>query len=126
MATGLGHVPLSAGQGMRLLLTGMLGVLPFCALGMLVGAYVKGQGAPGVLNLIYLPMSFLSGLWIPLAMLPATLQRLAPIWPSAHLQPLALSAVGLGKDALWPHVLALAGYGLVFFMLAARRLRRVG
>ena len=78
----------------------MLGVLPFCALGMFVGTLIKGQGAPGLLNLIYLPMAFLSGLWLPLSMLPTFLQRLAPIWPSYHLDQLALAAVGLNQGPL--------------------------
>lgn len=126
LALGLGHVQLTAGQAGLLLLIGMLGVLPFCALGMFIGTLVKGQGAPGVLNLIYLPMSFMSGLWIPLSMLPVALQRLSPIWPSAHLHQIALRAVGLGQGPVWPHVLVLVGFAVVFSLLAARRLRRIG
>lgn len=126
MALVLAHLPLTLRQASLLLLTGMLGVLPFCAMGMAVGVLVKGQGAPGVLNLIYLPMSFLSGLWIPLPMLPALLQHMAPIWPSAHLQQLALSALGMGRTAPWTHVLVLGGYGTAFFLFAVRRLRRPG
>lgn len=126
LALGFGHVHLAAGQGGLLVLTGMLGVLPFCAMGMFVGTLVKGQGAPGVLNLIYLPMSFMSGLWIPLSMLPAALQKLSPIWPSTHLHQVALSALGLEQGPVWLHVLVLAGFGVVFSLLAARRLRRVG
>lgn len=126
MGMGLAHVHVTLIQAGSLLVTGMLGVLPFCAIGMFVGTLVKGQGAPGVLNLIYLPMSFLSGLWIPLSMLPSALQRVAPLWPSAHLHLLALRSLGLGQPALWQNVLILAGFALVFFMLAARRLRRLG
>ncbi|WP_267222785.1 ABC transporter permease [Dyella silvae] len=126
MALVLAHLSLTLPQASQLLLTGMLGVLPFCAMGMAVGVLVKGQGAPGVLNLIYLPMSFLSGLWIPLPMLPALLQHMAPIWPSAHLQQLALSALGIGHTAPWAHVLVLGSYGTAFFLFAVRRLRRAG
>jgi ABC-2 type transport system permease protein len=126
LGVGLAHVRLGTTQALLFLVTGMLGVLPFCALGMLVGTLVKGQGAPGVLNLIYLPMSFLSGLWIPLSALPQVLQRIAPIWPSAHLQQLALNSLGLGQSQSWPHMLVLLAYGVVFFLLAARRLHRVG
>lgn len=126
LAVGVGHVRLSAVQMGLLLLTGMLGVLPFCALGMFVGTLVKGQGAPGVLNLVYLPMSFLSGLWMPLAMLPAALQRLAPVWPSVHLHQIALRAVGLSQASIGLHVMVLLGFGVAFSWLAARRLRRTG
>jgi ABC-2 type transport system permease protein len=126
MAVGLAHVALTLAQAAALLLTGVLGVLPFCAIGMFVGTIIKGQGAPGMLQLIYLPMSFLSGLWIPLNMLPKFLQQIAPIWPSFHLDQIALTAVGMGETSLWPHTLVLLGFAVVFFLLAARRLRRFG
>jgi ABC-2 type transport system permease protein len=126
MALSLGHVALSPFQAGALLLTGMLGVLPFCALGMFVGTLIKGQGAPGVLQLIYLPMSFLSGLWMPLPLLPSFVQRIAPMWPSYHLHRLALAAVGMNRAALLVHVLVLAGFAAGFMLLAARRLRRHG
>ena len=122
----LAHVSLSVTQIANLMLTGAFGVLPFCALGMLVGTLIKGQGAPGLLNLVYLPMAFLSGLWLPLSMLPQALQKIAPIWPSYHLNQLTLAAVGLNNGALLPHVLALAGYTIVFLLLAVRQLRRYG
>lgn len=122
----LAHVVLSWGQMLALLMTGMFGVLPFCALGMFVGTLIKGQGAPGLLNLVYLPMAFLSGLWLPLSMLPRALQQLAPIWPSYHLNQLTQAAVGLNRGPLLGHVLVLIGFAVGFVWLAARRLRRHG
>ena len=65
------------------------------------------------LNLVYLPMSFLSGLWFPLPMLPKVLQGIAPVWPSYHLDRIALAAVGLpavlrtGRDHGTPTLLPL-------------------
>ncbi|GLQ95921.1 ABC transporter permease [Dyella mobilis] len=126
MGVGLAHVALAPAQALLLLLTGVLGVLPFCAMGMLVGTFIKGQGAPGALNLIYLPMSFLSGLWVPINMLPKVLQQVAPIWPSYHLHELGLVAVGLGYGNVLEHAGILLGFAAVFFGIAARRLRRYG
>ncbi len=126
MALSVGQVTLSVAQTAALLLTGVLGVLPFCALGMFVGTLIKGQGAPGMLQLIYLPMSFMSGLWFPLPMLPSFLQRIAPVWPSYHLDRLALASVGMREGPLLPHVLVLIGFAVIFLLLAARRLRRHG
>ena len=122
----LAHVPLTAWQMLALMVTGAFGVLPFCALGMFVGTLIKGQGAPGLLNLVYLPMAFLSGLWLPLSMLPQAVQKLAPIWPAYHLNQLTLAAVGTSNGPLLLHVLALAGYTVIFLLLAVRRLRRHG
>jgi ABC-2 type transport system permease protein len=126
LALGVAHVVLAPVQVAALFATGVLGVLPFCALGMFVGTLIKGQGAPGLLNLVYLPMSFLSGLWIPLPMLPKALQQIAPVWPSYHLDRLALAAVGMEQGAAWPHLLVLFGFSAVFLALATRRLRRYG
>ena len=126
MGLALGHVTLSLSQAGLLLLTGVLGVLPFCALGMLIGTLIKGQGAPGLLNMVYLPMSFLSGLWVPLGMLPKVLQQLAPVWPSYHLHQLGLAALDMGHSGAMKHVAMLVGFAAVFFFLAARRLRRYG
>jgi ABC-2 type transport system permease protein len=126
LALGLSHAPLAPSQMAVLLVVDAFGVLPFCALGLLVGTLLRGQGAPGLLNMIYLPMAFLSGLWFPLHMMPAALRQIAPVWPSYHLNALALSAVGFDAGARWPHVLVLAGFAAVFLLLAARRLRRHG
>ncbi len=126
MAVSIGHVSLSLQQASLLLLTGLLGVLPFCALGMYVGTLIKGQGAPGMLQMIYLPMSFMSGLWLPLPMLPKFLQQIAPVWPSYHLDMLALAAVGMEQGPLLGHALVLVGLTAAFLLLAARRLRRHG
>src|SRR5690606_41560149 len=95
IGTWLAHVVLSWRQVLALLATGAFGVLPFCALGMFVGTLLKGQGAPGLLNLVYLPMAFLSGLWLPLSMLPHALQRIAPYWSSYYPSTMALCAVRL-------------------------------
>jgi len=119
------HVVLTPVQMLRLFATAVLGVLPFCALGLLFGTLIRGQGAPGLINMVYLPMAFLSGLWFPLRQMPK-LQQLAPLWPAWHLDQLALAAVGMGRGALLPHVLALAGYTAAFLWIAARRLRRNG
>ena len=124
LAVFVAHVPLGAGHVARLYAVAILGVLPFCALGLLVGSLVKGQAAPAIINLLYLPMAFLSGLWFPLQ---GALLAAAPAWPSFHLNQLALAAVGLRQPgALLPHVLVLAAFALVVPWIAARRLRRTG
>jgi len=120
------HVPLVATQVLAMLATGVVGVLPFCALGMLIGTLVKGQGAPGMVNLVYLPMAFLSGLWMPLSILPKALRQVAPIWPSWHLNALMQSAAGMRHGGVATHLLALSGFTAVFLFIAARRLRRHG
>lgn len=125
IGTTLGGVRLPLESWSALLVVEVLGVLPFCAIGLLVGTVVNGQGAPAIINLIYLPMSFLSGLWMPLTTLPAAVRGIAPLWPAYHLGQLALGAVGQPNDGRpLVHVAALAGVTVVFLFLARRRLAR--
>lgn len=123
LALTLAHVPLTAGQCVAAFFVNVFGVLPFCAIGLFVGSLVSGQAAPAIVNLIYIPMSFLSGLWIPMQMLPKAVQAMAPLWPAHHLVQLSMNAVGspsMGDPVT--HVLALIGVTVLFFVLAVRRL----
>jgi len=124
IGAGLGGVALSPTQWAQLYVLHVLGVLPFCALGLWIGTLVGGQAAPVLVNLLYLPMALLSGLWMPLSMLPGWLARLAPAWPSYHHAQLALKVVGMdaGGSAAG-HLAVLLIAGAVFFALALRRLR---
>ncbi|TBR11488.1 MAG: ABC transporter permease [Lysobacter sp.] len=125
IGTTIAGVTLTASQALGLLAVDMLGVLPFCAIGLFVGSLVSGQGAPAVINMLYLPMAFLAGLWMPLSMLPKFIGELAPLWPAHHLAQVALEVVGAPNDGrTGMHLLVLAAVGVVFFLLARRRLAR--
>jgi ABC-2 type transport system permease protein len=97
------------------------GSIPFSAMGMAIGYFAKPNSAPGLVNLIYLPMSFCSGLWIPLFMLPHGLRLLAKVLPPYHLSQLALGTVGMSSETTpaWGHVEALFAFTLLFLGLAA-------
>jgi ABC-2 type transport system permease protein len=125
LSTTLGGVRLPVSAWALLFVVEVLGVLPFCAIGLFVGSLVNGSAAPAVVNLIYLPMSFLSGLWMPLSVLPPFLREIAPLWPAFHLGQLALGAVGQPTDgAVMTHIAALAATTVVFLALARRGLAR--
>lgn len=118
-ATGatLGGVSLPAATWASLFAVLLLGGLPFCAMGMAIGYLVGPNSAPVVVNLLYLPMSFLSGLWMPLEILPAAIQNLAPFLPAYHLGQLALSTIGAGAGGSpWVHLAALLGFTAVFLV----------
>jgi ABC-2 type transport system permease protein len=121
----LGHVVISTSEIRLLLLTILGGVLPFASMGLLLAMVVPPQAAPGIINLIYLPMSFCSGLWMPINSLPHWLQRIAPVWPTYHLSQIALGGIGFGmRGALGGHIAALAGFTIAFLALAAILFRR--
>lgn len=121
----LGGVDMDASQIAWLLCVDVLGVMPFCALGLLLGTLLNGSAAPAVVNLIYMPMALLSGLWLPLHMLPSVVERIAPLWPAWHLGQLALKIVGQdGGHPVWMHVTVMLGFTAICLFLAQRRLQR--
>ncbi len=102
-------------------------VIPFCALGLAIGAWVKAQSAVAIVNLVFLPMAFLSGLWIPIALLPSFVQDVAVVFPAYHQSQLALMVVALdegGSAAV--HALMVGVFTVVFLIVAAVGFRRGG
>ena len=127
MAVYVGHVPLTFAQGLQLFFINVLGALPFCAIGMWLGSVVSGAASPAIVNLIFLPMAFLSGLWLPLQFMPKFLADIAPAWPAYHLAQMALGTVGAKSiGTTMGHVAVLAGVTLAFFLLAMRRMHGSG
>lgn len=123
-AATVGKVQLRAQQVLELVVVLGLGSLPFGALGMAAGAWLKGQSAPGILNGLYLPSAALSGLWFPMFMLPAWVQQAAVILPPYHLGQLAHAALGRSDGRTLEHAGALLLTTLLGLWLAARGLRR--
>lgn len=103
----------------------MLGTVPFCLFGLWLGLTLSAKAAPATVNLIYLPMAFLGGLWIPIHLLPAALQQFAWALPSYHFSQLAYQVVGVKATATsWPHLLAILLFCLVMVALATRSFRQ--
>jgi ABC-2 type transport system permease protein len=116
-----GGVRLPLPDAAKLLVTLVAGSLPFCAMGLAIGYFVGPNSAVAVINLIYLPLSFCSGLWVPIMFLPKFLQRIAHFLPPYHLAQLALGAVGAGQhESTWIHWEAIIGFFLI--CLGAARL----
>ncbi|MGC3982362.1 MAG: ABC transporter permease [Steroidobacteraceae bacterium] len=122
-AATLGKVSLDVTQWLNLFAVSLLGCLPFCGLGCLIGSMVKGQAAPAIINLLYLPMNFLSGVLLPLAALPEVLRQWAPIWPTYHLTKLTANIIDRQNEGAPPHVVMLLSTTVLCFAFAQRRLR---
>lgn len=109
-------------------IVGLLGVgsIPFCAIGLFVGAYASAKAAPGFLWLAFFPMMYLSGMFIPL---PGKLALQEGLWPTFHLTQLAYAIVGVKQAAVVPPLMSvafLAGVTVIFGGLALYRLARKG
>jgi ABC-2 type transport system permease protein len=119
-------ISLSAPQLLIMTFVMTAGSVPFAAIGLFVGAYTPGSAAPAVANIIFLPMLWLSGLFIPL---PKFLEPWAGIWPPFHLNQVALGFAGVTEFSfVSPAISAavLAGFTVIFGWLAIRRLARAG
>ena len=121
-----GKLPLSGVQVAAMSAAMIVGTIPFCALGLMVGSLVKGSAAPGYDNLIYLPGCYLSGLFFPL---PQSMHWQTPLWPQFHVGQLAMHAAGVQKFQFLPASMAAAtllGFTVLFSAVAIWRLARKG
>jgi len=115
-----GGVVLTALEVVKMLGMTVVGAVSFASMGLLLSLVVPANAAPGVVNLIYLPMSYLSGLWIPIRFMPHWLQHIAPALPTYHLVQLMLSIFGYQEvgSSLTMHWNALTGFTLLMLGLS--------
>jgi ABC-2 type transport system permease protein len=119
IATTFGGVSLTIQELAEMLGMTIVGSISFASMGFLLALLVPANAAPAIVNLIYLPMSFLSGLWMPLRFMPHWLQHIAPVLPTYHLSQLMLSIFGY-SDSMSPatHWNSLAGFTLLMLGLS--------
>ena len=115
-----GGVRMPAGTAFALAATLIGGALPFCAFGLALGYFAGPNSAPAVVNAIYLPASFCSGLWIPIRFLPGWLQSFARFLPPYHYGQLALRTIGAGDGEPVGRSLAVLALFTVLSLAAAR------
>jgi ABC-2 type transport system permease protein len=114
-----GGVQLSPAQCVELVATLVAGSITFCSMGMAIGYFAGPSSAPAIVNMIYLPLSFASGLWFPIQALPAFLQKIAPLLPPFHLGQLALHVIGADtRGSTVGHWEALAAFALICLGIA--------
>lgn len=96
----------------------------FSFLGVLVGLLAKSHQDMGTFStLVILPMTFLSGTFFSLSLLPDAVKAVLYVLPLTHASE-SLRAAALGQPFPWLSFMALVGFGLAFFagcMLALKR-----
>jgi ABC-2 type transport system permease protein len=98
--------------------------VPLIGLGFAIGYVAGPNAAPAVVNLVYLPLAFASGLFLPPEQLPVFVQRVAPYLPTYHYAQLAWNSIGAGREPVGTSVVWLAGYAVLFLGAAVRAYRR--
>jgi ABC-2 type transport system permease protein len=126
VALATGKLALEVGQVAAFSGALLVGTIPFCAMGLMIGSLVSGSAAPGYANLVYLPGCYLSGMFFPL---PQSMYWQAPIWPQFHVEQFAMHLAGITKFQSEPLSIAIAtmlGYTVLFSAVAIWRLARKG
>ena len=126
LAMVTGKLALSTGQVAALSGALLVGTIPFCALGLMIGSLSTGSAAPAYANLVYLPGCYLSGMFFPL---PPSMYWQAPIWPQFHVEQFAMHLAGITKYQFEPMAVAIAtmlGYTVLFAGVTVWRLKRKG
>lgn len=101
------------------------GSVPFCLIGLAIGYLVSPAAAPGIVNLIHLPLAFLSGLAMPIEVMPAAVRSFAQVLPQYHLGQLALGTIGRASDPdAVRHIVALVAFTALAGLAAAWAHRR--
>ena len=116
---GYGHVHLAAARVGVLAAVLVLGLIPFCVLGLVIGLIFDGQTAQMAQMLTMILLAFLGGIFIPWHTLPHVMQDIGQVLPSYHLVQLGWNAAagralrvsdmlvraawagGLGVIAIW-------------------------
>jgi len=86
-------VDLSIAQYLKLLGVLLIGIVPFVLMGAALGYSVPARGAVPIANLLFLPLSYLGGLWLPPQMLPSLVALISPYTPTRQLGELAWASV---------------------------------
>lgn len=111
------------GNPLAAVLVLLVSVLSFAAMGIALGGMVKPDAAVAVGNLVYLTLSFLGGVFIPLTQFPSGLLDVARMLPSEH----AVKAIqdiwteGHGLNTVGGDLLVVAAWGVAAAIIGARR-----
>lgn len=94
----LAGVELEKAIWLKLLGVHLIGAIPFALIGISIGFLMSGNGAVAVANVVFLVLSALGGLWLPIFLFPDFMQAFAQALPSFHMGEISLSIVGAPGD----------------------------
>lgn len=101
----------------------LLAAAALLALGLVVAALApSGRAAAGIGSLLFFPMMFFAGLWIPRPLMPSALRSVGDFTPLGA----AVSALGDTSAGRWPTlsaIVVLAAFLVAFTTVAARYFR---
>jgi len=108
---------ISPGKIIALLLASLLIVIPFTLLSIALGYWTNSRSAVAVANLLYLPLAYLGGLWMPPDRLPEGIASLSQFTPTRHAGEIGWAIIG-ARQLPAVSVIWLIGFTLIFAALA--------
>jgi ABC-2 type transport system permease protein len=103
------------------------GAIAFCCLGFAVASLISNvDAAQPVVQAIVLPLSFISGVFIPTSVLPSWLAGIGKVFPVEHLVAALLAAYNphtTGSGMRWGDLAVLVAWGAAGLIIATRRFR---
>ncbi len=134
LAVTVGGAQMPAASWLLLGATMLAGVLAFSTLGFAIAFVARPRTAAMIANLVFLPLAFMSGFFVPLGELPQVLREVAEFLPTFHFGQLAYGVVMPGADVefwtgaetqpVWVHLAWVAGSAVILgaaALLGARR-----
>ncbi|WP_374028281.1 ABC transporter permease [Bdellovibrio bacteriovorus] len=98
---------------MNFLTSLMLGSVPFALLGACLGYSASAKSIVPLANLVYLPLSFAGGLWMPPQALPKVVQKISEYLPTRFLGEVVWASL-LDQSTNSKHIWGLALYAALF------------
>ncbi|TNJ39150.1 ABC transporter permease [Phaeobacter sp. B1627] len=89
---------LSASAWARLVLVCLLATIPATVMGIALGSVASARAAVPIANLIFLPLAYLGGLWVPPMFMPAPIAAISEWTPTRAMGELAWAAI---NDTAW-------------------------
>lgn len=122
----LAGVEIPMGALLRLSAACLVSAVTATLMGIALGSVASARSAVPLANLVYLPMAYLGGLWMPPFLMPSTIEAISRWTPTRAMGELGWASVA---GTPWPmrYVLVLAGWTLaiaLFAMIAQMRSRR--
>jgi ABC-2 type transport system permease protein len=116
------HVSLTPMQWLESGLGTWVAIVPFAAIGLVIGYVANPESAQAIFSLCFMTMSLLGGIWVPVEVMPKVMAHIAEVLPSYWLGQIARGPIGAGGFD-WLAVPVLLAWTLVFGVVVTRRYR---
>ena len=98
VAVVVGHVTFDLSRLIATIAILLTGVVAFSTMGSAIAYWVRPRAVSTIVNLVFLPLSFLSGFFYPLDQLPDVFAKVAQVLPTYHFGQLAWGVMAPAQD----------------------------